>query len=49
MLSFRGSGFDFQRYQFFFVAVVLERGSLRPVRMNEVLLERKSSCSGLEI
>jgi hypothetical protein len=41
-------GFDSRRHQIFLVAVGLERGPLSPVRINEELLERKSSGSGLE-
>jgi hypothetical protein len=41
-------GFDSRRYQIFCVAVVLERGALGSVRINEELLDIKSSGSGLE-
>jgi hypothetical protein len=44
----RGPGFDSRRYRIFWVTVVLERGPLSPVSINEELLERKSSGSGLE-
>jgi hypothetical protein len=44
----RGAGFDSRRYQIFRVIVVLKRGPLSLVRINEELLERKSSESGLE-
>jgi hypothetical protein len=44
----RGPGFDFQRYHMFSVTVGLERGPLSLMRINEELLERKSSSSGLE-
>jgi hypothetical protein len=44
----RGPGFDPLRYQIFCVAVGLERGPLSLMRINEELLERKSSGSGLE-
>jgi hypothetical protein len=46
--SRRGPGFDFRRYQIFGVAVNLERGPLSLVRINEGLLERKISDSGVE-
>jgi hypothetical protein len=36
----RGPGFDFRRYQIFYVAVGLELGPLSFVRINEELLER---------
>jgi hypothetical protein len=38
---FRGSRFDFRRYQIFWEVVGLERGSLSLVRIIEELLERK--------
>jgi hypothetical protein len=38
----RGSGFDFQRYQIFWVAVGLEQDPLSLMRINEELLERKN-------
>jgi hypothetical protein len=44
----RGPGFDSQRCQIFSVAVDLERGLLSLVRINEELLERKRSGTGLE-
>jgi hypothetical protein len=44
---FRPPGFDFRRYQIFWV-VHLERGPLSLVRTIEELLGRKSSGSGLE-
>jgi hypothetical protein len=44
----RGPGFDSRRYHIFCVAVGLERGPLSLVRINEELLERKSSGSELE-
>jgi hypothetical protein len=44
----RGPGFDFRHYQIFVVAVSLEWGPLSLVSMNEQLLQRKSSGSGLE-
>jgi hypothetical protein len=44
----RGPGFDFQRYQIFYVAMGLERGLLSLVRINEELLERKSRGSILQ-
>jgi hypothetical protein len=37
----RGPGFDFRRHQIFFVTVILERGPLSLVKINEELLERK--------
>jgi hypothetical protein len=43
----RGLGFDSWRYQIFLVSG-LNRGPLSLVRINEVILERKSSDSGLE-
>jgi hypothetical protein len=43
-----GPGFDSWRYQIFCVAVGLEWGPLSIVRINEELLERKSSGSGQE-
>jgi hypothetical protein len=42
-------GFDSRRYQVFWEVVGLEMGSLSLVSTIEELLERKSSCSGLEI
>jgi hypothetical protein len=42
------SGFDSRRYQIFCEVVGLERGPLSLVRINEELLEWKSSCSGRE-
>jgi hypothetical protein len=42
----RGSGFDSQRCQILWVAVGLERGPLSLVRINDEILERKSSGSG---
>jgi hypothetical protein len=44
----RGPGFDSRRYQIFCVTVGLERGPLSLVRINQDILERKSSGSGLE-
>jgi hypothetical protein len=44
----RGFGFDYRRYRILFVAVGLERGPLSLVTINEEILERKSSGSGLE-
>jgi hypothetical protein len=44
----RGSGFDSRRYQIFCMSVGLERGPPSLVSINEELLERKSSGSGLE-
>jgi hypothetical protein len=41
-------GFDSRRYQIYLVAVVLEWGTLNIVRINEELLEERSSGSGLE-
>jgi hypothetical protein len=46
---FRGPGFDSRRYQIFWEVVDLERGPLMIVSTIEVLFQRKSSCSGLEI
>jgi hypothetical protein len=43
-----GSGFDSRRYQTALVAVGLEQGPHSNVRINEELLERKSSSSGLQ-
>jgi hypothetical protein len=43
----RGPGFDSGRYQLFCVAVGLERGPISLVRINEELIERKSSGSGI--
>jgi hypothetical protein len=43
------SGFDSLRYHIFWEIVSLERGPLRLVSTIKELLERKSSCSGLEI
>jgi hypothetical protein len=37
----RGPGFNCWHYQIFFIAVGLERGPLRLVRINEELHERK--------
>jgi hypothetical protein len=45
----RGPGFDSRRYQIFWVAMGLERGPLSLFSINEELLERKNSGSGLEI
>jgi hypothetical protein len=42
------SGFDSRRYQIFWEVVGLELGPLSLVSTNEELLERNSSCSGLE-
>jgi hypothetical protein len=44
----RGPGLDSRRYNIFCVAVSLEWGQLSLVRINEELLERKSSGSGIE-
>jgi hypothetical protein len=44
----RGPGFDSRPYQIFWIVVSLERGPLSFVSINEELLERKSSGSGLE-
>jgi hypothetical protein len=41
-------GFDSRRYQIFGVAVGLEGGPLCLMSINEELVERKNSCSGLE-
>jgi hypothetical protein len=46
--GYRSSGFDYRRYQIFWQLVDLEWGPLSLVRIIEVLLERKSSGSGLE-
>jgi hypothetical protein len=43
-----GPGFDFRRYEIFWVAVGLERGPLTLVRINKKLLDRKNSGCGLE-
>jgi hypothetical protein len=43
-----GPVFDSRHYQIFLVSVGLERGLLSLVSINEELLERKSSGSGLE-
>jgi hypothetical protein len=47
-LEIQRSGFDSRRYQISWQVVGLERGTLSPVSTTEELLERKSSCSGLE-
>jgi hypothetical protein len=47
-LQIQRSGFDFRRYQIFSEVVGLERGPLSLVSAIVVLLERKSSCSGIE-
>jgi hypothetical protein len=47
-LQIQGSGFDSQRYQIFWEVVGLERGPFNLVSTTEVLLGRKSSCSGIE-
>jgi hypothetical protein len=44
----RGPGFDCRVYQIFWVKVGLERDPISFVRINEELLERKSSDSGLK-
>jgi hypothetical protein len=44
----RVPGFDSLGYQIFCVAVDLKRGILSLVRINEEVLERNSSGSGLE-
>jgi hypothetical protein len=44
----RNPGFDFRRYQIFWVVVGLERGSLSLVSTIEELLGRSSSGFGLE-
>jgi hypothetical protein len=44
----RRSGFDSQLYQIFWVAVVLERGPLRPCEIKWGAAWKKSSGSGLE-
>jgi hypothetical protein len=41
--------FDSRRYKIFWETVGMERGPLSLVSTNAELLERKSSCSGLEI
>jgi hypothetical protein len=46
---FQRSGFDYQRYQIFWVVVHLKRGPFSVVDTIEELLERKSSGSSLEI
>jgi hypothetical protein len=43
-----GPWLDFRRYQIFRIAVALERVPLSLVRINEELLDIKSSVSGLE-
>jgi hypothetical protein len=48
-LQIRKYGFDFWRYQIFWEVVGLERGPLNFVSTIEKLLERNSSCFGLEI
>jgi hypothetical protein len=48
-LQIQRSGFDFRRYQVFWEVVGLDRGPLSLVSINEELLERKSSGTGLEI
>jgi hypothetical protein len=48
-LQIQGSEFDSRRYQIFSEAVGLERGPLSLLSTTEELLERKCSCSGLEI
>jgi hypothetical protein len=47
-LQIQRSEFDSRRYQIFWEVVGLERGALSLVSTIEELLERKSSCSGLE-
>jgi hypothetical protein len=47
-LQIQRSGFDFRRYQIFWEAVGLGRGSLSLESTTEELLERKSSSSALE-
>jgi hypothetical protein len=44
----RGPGFDSRCWQIFLVVVGLERGSLSLLRINEELLESKSSGCGVE-
>jgi hypothetical protein len=41
----KGPGFDYRRYQILCVAVVLEKGQLSLVRINEELLERKVAAA----
>jgi hypothetical protein len=47
-LQIQRSGLDSRRYQIFWEVVGLERGPLSLVSTIEELLERESSCSGLE-
>jgi hypothetical protein len=47
-LQIQRSGFDSQRYQILWEVMGLERGPLSLVSTIEELLERNSSCSGLE-
>jgi hypothetical protein len=47
-LQIQRSGFDSRRYQIYCEVVGLERGPLSLVSTTEELLDRKSSCSGLE-
>jgi hypothetical protein len=44
----RSPGFDSRRYQTFYTAEVLERGQFNLVSINEELLEREISDSGIE-
>jgi hypothetical protein len=46
--SLRGPGLDSWHHQIIWVVVALEWGPLSLVTINEELLERKSSSSGLE-
>jgi hypothetical protein len=47
-LQVQRSGFDSRRYQIFWEVMGLERGPLSLVSTTEELLERESSCYGLE-
>jgi hypothetical protein len=48
-LQIQMSGFDSRRYQIFWEVVGLERGPLSLVSVNEELLGKNNSASGLEI